>query len=163
MSVALESVQTFRVPQAVVDDTWRALRAYGAEGNEGFVLWLGEIGDRIANIARAYVPPQVPIRSEDGVGYFVTSDTLFRLNQTLHASRLRLIAQVHSHPRDAYHSSTDDAFAVVTTEGGMSIVVPNFASDTPSPARCAVYRLRKGLWTELSRNEVEVALDWGHG
>ncbi len=140
---------------------WRVLRWYGRSGNEGFVLWLGRIDGGVGSVSEALVPPQESIQGEDGVGYFVTSETLFEVNRTLHRSGLRLLAQVHSHPTRAYHSSTDDAYAVVTTEGGFSVVVPDFARAAPDPQVCAVYRLLQGRWLRLSGAHVASVCDWG--
>jgi JAB domain-containing protein similar to deubiquitination enzymes len=157
----LASVARIVVPRTVIDETWKALRAFGNEGCEGFVLWLGHVERGAANIKTALVPTQESIRGEDGVGYFVNSQTLFELNRELHRSGLRLLAQVHSHPTDAYHSLTDDAYAVVTTEGGFSIVVPDFAVDDPDPTACAIYRLREGRWRELRLRDVAAMVTWG--
>lgn len=35
-------------------------------------------------------------------------------------------AQVHTHPRRASHSQTDDRFALVPTRGFLSLVIPNY-------------------------------------
>jgi hypothetical protein len=34
--------------------------------------------------------------------------------------------QVHTHPRAAFHSPTDDAFPAIQTPGFLSLVIPNF-------------------------------------
>jgi hypothetical protein len=34
--------------------------------------------------------------------------------------------QVHTHPRDAFHSPTDDAWPIVHTTGFLSLVIPDF-------------------------------------
>ena len=132
------------------------MREFGAHGWEVLVLWLGTI-DGLTNeatVERAFVPDQKPISSEDGVGYFVTGQTLFKLNKGLSETGLRLIAQVHSHPRDAYHSAADDRYAIVTAEGGLSLVVPDFGKAEPDPNNWAVYRLQRRRWCELSAKEV---------
>lgn len=147
---SLDEVRRLDVSPDIMRTTWASLRQYGERELEGFVLWLGRIEGRTATIELAFTPPQSSISGEDGVGYFVTSETLFRLNQELHRTRLRLIAQVHSHPREAYHSRTDDLYAVVTAEGGLSVVVPDFAFGEPDLATCAVYRLSRGQWMPLS-------------
>ena len=36
--------------------------------------------------------------------------------------------QVHTHPDEAFHSATDDAFPIVHLPGFLSLVIPNFAS-----------------------------------
>lgn len=131
------------------------LRRFGAARCEGLVLWVGEVEGERAVVDDVWVPRQRPIRSEQGVGYFVESDVLFELNRQLAASKRRLIAQIHSHPGEAYHSETDDAYAIVTTEGGFSLVVPDFGQAPANPTSWAVYRLTDAQWTELSRAEVE--------
>lgn len=151
---ALASIQEVLVPDNVLSETWKALRGYGVRGLEGLVLWLGRIEAETATVAFAFVPPQSSISGEDGVGYFVTNETLFQLSRELERTGLRLLAQVHSHPAEAYHSSTDDAFAIVTNEGGWSIVVPNFAVGPAQLDVCAVYRLRAGTWRPLSDADV---------
>jgi len=156
----LAEVKEFIVPQVVVEVTWESLRDFGSRGCEGFVLWLGRVDGARAEIVVGLTPPQESIRSEEGVGYFVTSETLFHLNQQLHRTGLRLLGQVHSHPTEAYHSSTDDAYAVVTVEGGLSIVVPDFARHEPDPSECAIYRLRSGRWTELGLRDIEATFRW---
>jgi hypothetical protein len=117
---------------------------------------LGEVDPSTgkAYVSQAFVPKQKSISNEDGVGYFVSGETLFQLNRDLSETGLRLIAQVHSHPREAYHSEADDRYAIVTAEGGMSLVVPNFGRAPAQPTAWAVYRLHGRAWRELSPKEV---------
>ncbi len=152
---SLAAVTTLHIPRTALEETIDALRAFGRRGNEGFALWVGTIADDRARIEQCLVPEQNSIRSEDGVGYFIDSTTLFAINRYLSERRLRLIAQVHSHPTEAYHSSTDDAYAIVTAEGGFSLVVPYFARGPASIPAWAVYRLRQGRWTAVPADEVE--------
>ena len=72
------------------------------------------------------------------------------MNVWLFENDLRLIAQVHTHPTEAYHSETDDAFPIVTTEGALSLVIPNFANGPANLTQYACYRLRRGHWVELT-------------
>lgn len=145
----LRDIEVFQVSRGIVGSTLEVLRAFGRSGLEGLVLWVGSLDGRAATIEEAVVPDQHPLRSEDGVGYFVGPDALFDLNVMLSSAGQRLLAQVHSHPGAAYHSAADDAYAIVTTEGGLSLVVPDFANVEPDPARWAVYRLVGGRWREV--------------
>ena len=149
----LADVQRILISKESVLQTLKALQSAGDQLCECLVLWIGQIDDSEALVFGPLVPEQRAVRSEDGVGYFVESHTLFELNKTLSESRLRLIAQVHSHPSDAYHSSTDDQYAIVTAEGGLSLVVPNFGDAPADPAEWAVYRLSSGRWRALSARE----------
>ena len=54
------------------------------------------------------------------------------------------------------HSEADDADPIVATLGGVSIVVPDFASGLVSPSAWAVYRLFPSEgWVELTAGEVD--------
>lgn len=153
MTVRIDSVDQFLIASSVIEDTMQSLRVFGARHLEGLVLWLGKVEGRRAFVVQALTPPQESISSENGVGYFVTGETLFLLNRALSETGLRLLAQVHSHPTDAYHSETDDQFAIVTADGGLSLVVPDFASGEPDLTDWAVFRLVGGTWEELTVQE----------
>src|SRR5437763_3970277 len=121
MQNRLNAVRSITVEPDVIVTTLRALQHFGEHGCEGLVLWLGHVSGERGCVIKAVVPDQRPIKNEGGVGYFIESATLFELNRELAASGLRLIAQVHSHPDEAYHSDTDDRYAIVTADGGLSL------------------------------------------
>lgn len=151
----INGVDRVVVDRKVVDSTLKVLREFGTHRLEGLVLWLGNIEPGTAHVTRAFIPDQQPVADEDGVGYFVGGETLFELNRGLAETGLRLIAQVHSHPGRAYHSETDDRYAIVTADGGLSLVVPNFGRAPADPAAWAVYRLSRRQWCELAAEERE--------
>ena len=149
----LREVRCVVVDGAIIRATLRTLQQFGAHRLEGLVLWLGEVEPGQARVLQVFTPDQQPVSSEEGVGYFVSGETLFELNRGLAESGLRLIAQIHSHPAEAYHSDTDDRYAVVTADGGLSLVVPNFGRASADPTSWAVYRLDQGNWRALSIEE----------
>lgn len=142
-----------QVDQKIIDETATALRKFGKQGYEGLVLWIGEYTEAKSVVIHAIVPPQTPIKSESGVGYLVSGETLFELNKILHSTGLRLISQVHSHPGKAYHSEMDDRYAIVTKDGFFSVVVPNFGAGNPNLGCWAIYQLKGGLWIEVGDQE----------
>jgi Prokaryotic homologs of the JAB domain len=149
-------ISRITVERSLLAEMLRGMQQLGQHGCELLVLWLGDIdANGYATVRNAFVPKQKPIAGEDGVGYFVTGETLFHLNRGLSETGLRLIAQVHSHPTVAYHSEADDRYAIVTADGGLSLVVPNFGHAAVDPATWAVYRLRHKQWQELSEPEVQ--------
>lgn len=87
---------------------------------------------------------------EEGICVTVKGEALHEVSRFLHERGLALVAQLHSHPTDAYHSETDDTFPITTRLGSVSIVLPDFAQRPFSLAACAVYRLTKRAWVELS-------------
>jgi len=151
----MKQISNVHISREILDETIKSLQGYGKHGCEGLVLWLGSIhGDDTCRVEKVLIPPQESIRSEDGVGYFVTSETLFSLNKFLSSTGLRLLAQVHSHPGRAYHSTADDRGCIVTLEGGFSIVVPDFGFGTCDFHKWATYRLINGSWKQLSSKMV---------
>lgn len=149
----LTDVQTLVVPGAELARTCALMRAHGEHGYEVLVLWLGRVDAGTATVVHAAAPPQQGVRSEDGLGYLVSGETMFELNRLLSDTGLRLIAQVHSHPHEAYHSEADDRMAVVTTDGGFSLVAPEFGAGEPFGG-WAMYRLVRGRWCEVSPAEM---------
>jgi hypothetical protein len=53
-----------------------------------------------------------------------------RLDDTLAHRRLKILAQLHTHPGRAYHSEVDDEWAIVRHVGALSLVLPYFAAST---------------------------------
>lgn len=151
----LLAVQTIAVPRSRVAEAYSHLRRRGLDGHEGFVLWAGvQQNDRFL-VQSTLIPRQSGVRSDEGVCVAVDGSELHRLNVWLYEHAQRLVAQLHTHPTIAYHSTTDNAYPIVTEAGGISIVVPNFALDPWSFAECAVYRLSdRGEWQELSPPDV---------
>ncbi len=106
-------------------------------------------------VTQAFIPRQHALTdTRSRVGVAIDGDELFRLNVWLHKVGLQLIAQIHSHPGSAYHSSTDDDMSVVTRVGALSIVVPDFAAGAFELSAISVHRLSKvGNWKKLSKKE----------
>lgn len=152
----MKQINNVHVSREILDETIKSLQDYGKHGCEGLVLWLGSIqGNDTCRVEKVLTPPQKSIKSEDGVGYFVTSETLFNLNKFLSTTGLRLLAQVHSHPGRAYHSTADDRYCIITLEGGFSIVVPDFGFGTCDFRKWATYRLINGAWKQLSHKTIK--------
>ena len=145
----LLAVRTFVIPAVVLRDTIEFLRDVGREGFEGFVLWGGErVEQALFEFRSAIIPNQRAMLTDNGLLVTVEGQALFEVNQQLHERGEILAAQVHSHPTEAYHSSTDDQFAMATLVGALSIVIPDFARYAPADMeQWACYRLSAaGRW-----------------
>ena len=146
----LAAVTTVRVPRTLVGDVMDHLRRMGRKGYEGFALWAGEHQGETFQVTHTVIPAQKGVRSRQGVCVVIGPEELHRLNVWLYQNRRVLVAQIHSHPTDAYHSDTDDDYPIATTVGGLSLVVPDFAVRPFSLDTTAVYRLSAGArWEEL--------------
>jgi hypothetical protein len=147
-------VRRIMVPRNMIEESHDHLRRVGRARFEGFALWAGVLVGEVFSVREAVIPLQKGIKAESGVCVRVESEELHRINVWLYEHGYTLIAQLHSHPTEAYHSETDDTYPIVTTVGGVSIVVPNFAQHTFDLKACAVYRLMSGDgWAELSSGE----------
>lgn len=101
------------------------LQAAGERKEERVVLWLGPASARpgATSVTEMYEPDQIT-----DIDYFrLPPATLQALMRHLRAGRLKIVAQVHSHPGEAFHSEVDDEWAIVRHVGALSLVVPDFA------------------------------------
>jgi hypothetical protein len=112
----------YRLPRSILDLTFTHFRDCGRGRRECQVLWISPWD--AANTITEVVHPE----HEAHVGGFVLdnrwlNDFWFRLAQESSGVRV----QVHTHPREAFHSPTDDAFPIIHTVGFLSLVIPNLA------------------------------------
>jgi hypothetical protein len=144
----------FIVPGEVIETTEAFLRERGRAECEAVVLWFGVVGDTgSATVSSAYVPEQTPFAFDDGVGVYIDEEAITRVILALAGDEI-VLARIHSHPRAAYHSDTDDLNRLISHEGAISIVVPYFASRGLRIELCSVNEFLLDLgWQELSAAE----------
>ena len=147
---------TFVVPRTLIERSWAFLRDRGARGHEGMLLWAGcETVHKVATLRRLVIPAQTAIRTASGVCVAMDVAAQRAMPASLGSGEEYFI-RVHSHPTKAFHSEADDANLVLSHEGAISIVVPNFCFPGPSNfSKCAIfeYSIGKG-WRGLSNAEV---------
>lgn len=110
-----------RVPSPLLDATFAHVRVCGRGRAECQVLWIGPWSD--PDVVTEVVHPEHRAYR----GGFVLDDawlTRFWLRLAERGDGIR--AQVHTHPREAFHSATDDEWPVVHLEGFLSLVIPDF-------------------------------------
>ena len=148
--MTLRYAQRFRVKASSIHKTVKAMRSAGRDGYELFVLWSGWVDNSIFIVDTVHVPRQTSYKLESGLCVRVDGDELHNLNVWLYRSQQIIGVQVHSHPTDAYHSVTDDAYPIATLEGSLSVVLPYFGRDGWESVGIATYRLESGDWRELT-------------
>ncbi|MEQ1515132.1 MAG: Mov34/MPN/PAD-1 family protein [Usitatibacteraceae bacterium] len=148
-------IRKISVPRSEIERGYEFLREAGRLGHEGLLLLVGiPTADTFA-VTEVWIPVQRGQKTEDGICVVVDASEMHRVNVTLFERGLRLIGQIHTHPTEAYHSATDDEYALATTVGSYSLVVPDFARRPFSFSDCAVYRLHAdGQWMEVSLADV---------
>jgi hypothetical protein len=140
------------VPDELFQRGHGMLNEIGRDEVEGLILWAGVREGDVFSVGAVLRPAQSCASTQDGLLVLVDGHELHRVGVWLYEQGMQLVAQVHSHPTEAYHSTTDDQIPIVTTEGGLSLVVPNFARGEATLDSYAVFRLDStGFWNELSR------------
>jgi hypothetical protein len=161
--VDLTPVIELQVPMVdVLRPTLEFLAEQGSHGHEGFVVWgARHLDAHTLRFTSCYVPDQTAHQTPDGLLVVVEGDALFRMNRAFYSRGEIAAGQVHTHPTDAYHSSTDDHFPLVTLRGAVSLVVPDFAeAGLEGMARWAWYRLRDlGQWDEVAGTNTRIIID----
>jgi hypothetical protein len=153
--MTLEPVRVFRVPKTLIRISESALKKAGDSGYELFVLWTGKLIDDAFEVQHTYVPTQESYRRDKRVHVRVDGEELHKLNRWLYEHGQVLGVQVHTHPDEAFHSETDDAYPIATTLGGLSIVVPNFARNGLVCEGMKVYRLAPRGWVQVPTEDIE--------
>ena len=150
----LDHVRLYRIPRTVIVETTEALQQAGREGYELFVLWSGTLSEECLTVRTSHIPEQTSYRTVGGLLVRVGGEALHELNVWLYEHGETLAAQVHAHPTEAFHSSTDDAFPIMTALGGLSIVAANFARAGLFVPEAAVFRLSDSGWMQVPRIEL---------
>jgi proteasome lid subunit RPN8/RPN11 len=106
----------------VLKSTFEHLRRCGAGRQECIAYLTGPLDatDLIDGVVH-------PNHSASPAGYDIDSGEIALMWRGLLGEERSIRMQVHTHPGRAYHSSRDDALALVTSTGALSLVIPDFA------------------------------------
>ena len=139
------------VPTAILDVSVLWMRQSGTQGEERFLLWAGTVSSGEAHVATVVMP-----RAKSGQLHGeIPADVVGRVLEALDSRDLVPIAQIHSHPRQAFLSNIDRKRPLVSVPGFLSIIVPDFAFvDADAVDAWAVYEFRgHNQWRELAAAE----------
>ena len=139
-----------RLPRPVLDDSYRQLRECGAGRAECVVYWCADRSEQ-GLLTRAVHPPH-----RAGRGWYeVDSAWITRFFLDLREAGQTVRVQVHTHPRAAGHSDTDDQFSLGPAPGFLSLVIPCFATGPAGFDGAALVRMRSdGTWEPADPEEV---------
>ncbi len=134
-----------RLASKVLAETFDILRSCGRNECECVVYWTGPAGnDGIDRVDH-------PMHHRSPFGYQIDDSWLTRFGLQLGRDRRSVKAQVHTHPRRAFHSQTDDEWPMVAQPGFLSVVIPNFATGEITLRDSWIGRLqRDGAWQQLT-------------
>jgi len=127
-------IRKYLCPERLVFET---LTAFGQDrdlARESIAFWAGAVGDsNVASLTHLILPRG---RGVDRQSYCagLSSAEMARVSGLLDPPGRVLLAQVHSHPGEPFHSRTDDLFSW-RSPGFLSIVIPNYGDVTPESFR----------------------------
>lgn len=142
------------VKSKFIGATLAELKAVGLRRSECVVLWLGRRNMDAIDIVEVLKPEQIA-----DLDYFVIPESsMDALMKHLRTERLMIAAQVHTHPKKAFHSIADDKWAIVRHAGALSLVLPFFAQNTEMKSfldRAAIFSLSpENEWVEVLHSGV---------
>lgn len=129
----------------LLGESYAAFRSCGRGERECVVLWTGPLNrpDLVDGVVH-------PVHRAGRGGYELDVPWLKRFWRQLRDEQRSVRVQVHTHPSEAFHSHTDDAFPMIQTRGFLSLVIPHFGLGEPTLAGVALYELEDGgRWHEL--------------
>jgi hypothetical protein len=142
------TASSVQIDWKLLERSEQSLRRAGCDGCELFVLWSGRQDGERCEVLDGHVPRQTSFKTKDGLLVRVDGAALHKLNTWLYENGQTLIAQLHAHPEDAFHSDTDDTYPIVTQLGGLSLVAANFCREGLISDSTAAFRLREDGWVE---------------
>ena len=108
--IGLEDINKVEIPFSKIEEVYSHLRYAGTKRIEGVALLSGKREGEIFKVLNTIIPKQEAYNHEGGLLYTVDADELHRINVWLYRNAQQLVCQIHSHPSEAYHSDTDDAY-----------------------------------------------------
>ena len=140
------------LPSLVIDHTELMLRQHGIVGAEGFGVWAGTLSGGDAFISTLVIPR---VGSPGDFHGEVSGGTVANVLEELDELDLVPIAQIHSHPQDAFLSPTDAQRPIVAARGFLSIVIPGFGFvDLTDVGLWRAYEFHaREDWRELDQSE----------
>ena len=112
----------YRLPRRIVDETFATFRSCGAGERECQLYWGSPWGNP-AGLTHLIHPKH----KSTFHGLTLDSAWISTFWLDLADRDLGVRVQVHTHPGEAFHSLTDDAFPLIHEAGFLSLVIPDFA------------------------------------
>jgi proteasome lid subunit RPN8/RPN11 len=126
--------------------------------HEGIVYLLGRT-DGAVTLAIAVFAPEA--RTTEG-SFLVSPRAMVSCMQAAARFELQVVAQVHTHPCQAYHSNGDIEGAKIRYPGYASLVLPEYGRHLPSLVGAAAYLWQKPHgWVELSDADIIIIAGGG--
>ena len=139
-----------RAAPGVLAKSFERFRCCGQGRRECVVYWTGPLSEP------GFVDAvEHPLHTATPFGYEVDSGWVTSFFVRLRHNRRSTRAQVHTHPRRASHSQTDDRFALAPARDFLSLVIPEYGMGPASLDAAYLMEMDAGgKW--VARDPVEV-------
>lgn len=135
----------YRLPRRMIDETFATLRSCGAGERECQLYWASPWSDPLALTELVH-----PKHRSNFQGSTLDSAWISRFWLDLADRELGVRVQVHTHPGEAFHSATDDAYPLIHETGFLSLVIPDFATGPVGFRRAYLTEIQTdGGWREV--------------
>lgn len=145
------SIRRLDIPASVFRQTLDRLSGSGRAASESLAYWSGTIRrGRVGAVRSAIFADEYDGFASSPGHASVTLGAALRIGAEVHRRGEVLFAQIHTHPREAFHSRIDDARPISHRLGFFSLVIPRFGAGVDSIAQCRAYEHRGGgAWKGL--------------
>ena len=143
------------IPREIQAQTIAHIRVCGDRRAEGYVTWSGiQIEDK-THVKSVLIPRNGGLESFGSVEF--TDESLEEIADEVISRGEKLVAQVHSHPFEAFHSEVDNQYPIIHRRGFLSIVIPFFGRHGFEEfGRYRVYEyVENNHWKELSQKAMK--------
>jgi len=150
--VFMNKIKVIFLPINVLETTLGKFKEYGKKCLEVFAIWVGKEKNIDFIIKDVWIPTQY----NTILSYYVPDIDVHKINVELNKKNYSAVAQLHTHPENAFHSCIDDNYSILTLSGSFSIVVPDFGkiSIRDGLNKMVVYRLINKKWVLQSKIKV---------
>jgi hypothetical protein len=135
----------YRLPKSILDATFALFRECGRGHHECQALWLSPWRS-VSEITKVVHPKHRAL----GAGFSVDDQWLTTLWLAIARENMGVRIQVHTHPKAAFHSKTDDDYPIIHTPGFLSLVIPDFAMGEVGFGRAYLTEIQQdGSWKQV--------------
>ncbi len=137
------------LPRRMIEETFATFRSCGAGKRECQLYWASPWSDPSGLTHLIH-----PKHSSSSHGLDLDSAWISKFWLELADRGLGVRVQVHTHPGEAFHSETDDAFPLIHEAGFLSLVISDFANGPVGFSRAYLTEIQPdGSWRQVPISE----------
>lgn len=138
------------VPREIFEGTINRLGGGGSATREAAAYWSGTLEGGRGAVRSVLFAEDYPGHASTACSVSLPAEASYMISEDVSRRGERLLAWLHTHPGEAYHSQVDDRGSISYVPGFVSIVIPEFGRGVTSLSQCAVHEyVGGGRWDKL--------------